>query len=144
MEPVARDEVLHAGTFNGHLAAMSAAYATMTELEKPGVYEYLDQLTNRLALGAKGILTRAGLAVQVQRVASFFQIYFSEQPIFEYRDAARYADLARFTRMQAALRARGVLVYPYGLGRWFLSTAHTDADVDETLTALEDAARTLG
>lgn len=143
MEPVARDEILHAGTFNGNVVAMSAAYATLCELEKPGVYAKLEALSERLARGAQAILTRAGSTVQVQRVASFFQIYFSPQPIREYRDAAQYADLVKFRALHQALRARGVLIYPYGLGRWFLSTAHTTADIDATLNALEAAAPTL-
>ncbi len=141
MEPVAREEVLHAGTFNGNTVAMSAAYATLCELEKPGVYEQMEKVSDKLARGAQEILTRAGHAVQVQRVASFFQVYFSPRPIHEYRDAFLNADLAKFRALHQALRARGVLIYPYGFGRWFLSTAHTEADVDETLNKLEDAAK---
>jgi glutamate-1-semialdehyde 2,1-aminomutase len=143
MEPVARDQVLHAGTFNGNVVAMSAAYAALCELEKPGIYEGLETTSNKLATGARDILTRAGHEVQVQRVASFFQIYFSPLPIREYRDAATHANLAKFRALHQALRARGVLVYPYGLGRWFVSTAHGEAEAAETLTALEDAAREL-
>ncbi len=143
MEPVAREEVLHAGTFNGNTVAMSAAYATMCELEKPGVYDKMEENASRLAQGAEEILTRAGHAVQVQRVASFFQIYFAPKPICEYRDAFMNADLTKFRRLHQALRGRGVLVYPYGFGRWFLSTAHSRQDVEQTLNALEDAAKEL-
>jgi glutamate-1-semialdehyde 2,1-aminomutase len=143
MEPVARDDVLHAGTFNGNVVAMSAAYAALCELEKPGVYENLEAVSDRLANGAREILSRAGHEVQVQRVASFFQIYFSPRPIHEYREAATYANLVKFRALHQALRARGVLVYPYGLGRWFLSSAHADRDIAKTLSALEDAAKEL-
>jgi glutamate-1-semialdehyde 2,1-aminomutase len=143
MEPVARDEVLHAGTFNGNVVAMSAAYAALVELEKAGTYDYLERISDRLARGAEEILSRAGFEVQVQRVASFLQIYFSPQPVREYRDAAQYADLATFRALHQALRERGVLIYPSGLGRWFLSTAHTDEDIDATLNAIEDAVKTL-
>ncbi len=143
MEPVARDEVLHAGTFNGNVVAMSAAYATLCELEKPGTYERLERVSDRLARGAGEILARAGHNVQVQRVASFFQVYFSPRPINEYRDAFLNADLAKFRALHQALRAKGVLIYPYGFGRWFLSTAHTEADVDQTLQKLEDAAKEI-
>lgn len=139
MEPVARDEILHAGTYNGNVVAMSAAYATLTELDQPGVYEHLERVSDQLARGIQDILGRVGFAVQVQRVASFFQVFFSAHPIREYRDAAQYADLARFRALHQALRRRGVLIYPNGLGRWFLSTAHTNADVEATLSALEDA-----
>ncbi len=143
MEPLAREEVLHAGTFNANVVAMSAAYATLGELEKPGTYERMDALGERLASGVREILSRAGHAVQVQRVASFFQVYFSPQPIREYRDAATFADQNKFRALHQALRARGVLIYPYPFGRWFLSTAHSDADVDQTLAAVEDAAKDI-
>jgi glutamate-1-semialdehyde 2,1-aminomutase len=144
MEPVARDEVLHAGTYNGNVVAMSATLATLDELDEPGLYEHLDRLGHALAAGVEEILTRAGFAVQVQRVASLFQVYFSPRPIYEYRDAAQFADVARFRALHQALRRRGVLVYPYGFGRWFLSTAHTHADIEATLNAVEDATHELG
>lgn len=139
MEPVARDEILHAGTYNANVVAMSAAYATLDELDRPGTYEHLERVSDKLASGIHEIMQRAGIPVSVQRVASFFQVYFSPQPIREYRDAAQYADLLRFRKFQIALRRRGVLIYPNGLGRWFLSTAHTNSDVEATLNAIEDA-----
>lgn len=139
MDAVARDEILHAGTYNANVVAMSAANATLDELDKPGTYENLERLGAQLANGVRAIFERAGIPVQVQRVASFWQIYFSPKPIREYRDAAQYADLIQFRKLQAALRKRGVLIYPNGLGRWFLSTAHTNADIEATLNAVEDA-----
>jgi glutamate-1-semialdehyde 2,1-aminomutase len=143
MEPVARDEVLHAGTYNANVVAMSAAFATLQELDKPGTYEQLERVSDKLANGIHDLLIRAGIPVQVQRVASFFQVYFSPRPIREYRDAAQYADLVKFRRFQQALRTRGVLIYPNGLGRWFLSTAHTNSDVEATLNAVEDSVQEL-
>jgi glutamate-1-semialdehyde 2,1-aminomutase len=143
MEPVARDEVLHAGTYNANVVAMSAAYATLQELDKPGTYEQLERVSDKLATGIRDLLTNAGIPVQVQRVASFFQVYFSPKPVREYRDAAQYADLAKFRRFQLALRTRGVLIYPNGLGRWFLSTAHTNSDIEATLNAVEDSVQEL-
>lgn len=143
MEPVARDEILHAGTYNANVVAMSAANATLDELDKPGTYENLERVSAKLANGVQEIFARAGVPVQVQRVASFFQIYFSPKPIREYRDAAQYADLVKFRKLQVALRKRGVLIYPNGLGRWFVSTAHTNSDIEATLNAVEDAAEEL-
>ncbi len=139
MEPVARDEILHAGTYNANVVAMNAAYATLNELDKPGTYEHLERVSDKLATGIREIFERAEIPVQVQRVASFFQVYFSPKPIREYRDAAQYVDLVKFRKLQQALRVRGVLIYPNGLGRWFLSTAHTNSDIEATLNAIEDS-----
>lgn len=143
MDPVARDDILHAGTYNANVVAMSAAYATLNELDKPGTYEHLELVSDKLATGIKEIFERAAIPVQVQRVASFFQIYFSPKPIREYRDAAQYADLLKFRRLQRALRVRGVLMYPNGLGRWFVSTAHTNEDIEATLNAVQDSVSEL-
>lgn len=143
MEPVARDEILHAGTYNANVVAMSAASATLDELDRPGTYEHLERVSSTLANGIRDIFTRANIPVQVQRVASFFQLYFSSSPIREYRDAAQYADLLKFRKLQVALRKRGVLIYPNGLGRWFLSTAHTTADIEATLNAIQDSTEEL-
>lgn len=139
MEPVARDEILHAGTYNANVVAMSAALATMNELDRPGTYEQLERVSDKLARGMVEIFGAAGIPVQVQRVASFLQVYFSPKPIREYRDAAQYADLIKFRQLQKALRTRGVLIYPNGFGRWFLSTAHTNADIEATLAAIQDS-----
>jgi glutamate-1-semialdehyde 2,1-aminomutase len=139
MEPVARDDVLHAGTYNANVVAMSAAFATLDELDKPGTYEHLERVSAKLAAGLHEIFARAEIPVQVQRVASFFQLYFSPKPIREYRDAAQYVDLGQFRKLQLALRKRGVLIYPNGLGRWFLSTAHSNSDIEATLNAVEDS-----
>ncbi len=139
MEPVARDEILHAGTYNANVVAMSAANATLDELDKPGTYEHLERVSAKLANGMHEIFTRAEIPVQIQRVSSFLQVYFSPKPIREYRDAAQYADLTKFRKLQVALRKRGVLIYPNGLGRWFLSTAHTNSDIEATLNAVEDS-----
>lgn len=139
MDPVARDEILHAGTYNANVVAMSAALATMNELDRPGTYEQLERVSDKLARGMVEIFGAAGIPVQVQRVASFMQVYFSPKPIREYRDAAQYADLVKFRQLQKALRTRGVLIYPNGFGRWFLSTAHTNADIEATLAAILDS-----
>ncbi len=143
MDAVARDEILHAGTYNANVVAMAATNATLDELDRPGTYENLERLSAKLANGVLEIFARAGIPIQVQRVGSFFQIYFSSKPIREYRDAAQYADVQKFRRFQQALRVRGVLIYPNPLGRLFLSTAHTNSDVEATLNAVEDAIQDL-
>lgn len=139
MEPVARDEILHAGTYNANVVAMSAANATLDQLDQPGTYEQLERVTAKLANGIQDIFNQNNITAHIQRVASFFQIYFSPKPIREYRDAAQYADLTKFRKFQVALRKRGVLIYPNGLGRWFVSTAHTNSDIEATLEAVQDS-----
>ena len=84
MEPVARDEILHAGTYNANVVAMSAANATLDELDRPGTYEHLERVSAKLAAGMAEIFERAEIPVQVQRVAFFCRSIFHPKPIREY------------------------------------------------------------
>lgn len=143
MDLLVRGEAIHTGTYNANIVAMSAAYATLSELEKPGVYQELERISARLARGIEDVLTRAGATVQVQRVGSILQVFFSPQPIWDYRDAVRYVDNGKFSALVQAMRVRGIMIQPSSLNRWCLSTAHTDRDIDETLNALEDSAKNL-
>jgi glutamate-1-semialdehyde 2,1-aminomutase len=89
--------------------------------------------------GIGEILGRAGVAVQVQGVGPMFQFWFSETPIVDYRDAAQHLNSPKYAALARALHERGVLVHPSNIELWFVSTVHTDSDIDETLQAFEDA-----
>ncbi|OGN82013.1 MAG: glutamate-1-semialdehyde 2,1-aminomutase [Chloroflexi bacterium GWC2_73_18] len=139
MEPIAEGEVLHAGTYNANTIAVAAAKASTELLARPGTYEALFALAERLTSGIGGIFERAGIPVQVQGVGPMFQFWFAEQPIVDYRGAAAHLNSPRFAALARALHARGVLVHPSNIELWFVSTAHTAADIDETLAAFDDA-----
>ena len=68
-----------------------------------------------------------------------FQLWFSEHPIRNWRDAERYADETRFTRWYQEMLLRGVLFHPSQFENMFVSMVHTDADIDETLASAAEA-----
>jgi glutamate-1-semialdehyde 2,1-aminomutase len=137
--------VRHAGTYNAAPVGLAAAKATLDVLAADGgaVYKSLYALGQRLMDGLRAIFERHGHPVVLQGPGPMFQFYFTEaKRIRDYRDACS-ADLRKFQRFAHAMIARGVWVHPDGFEHWFLSAAHTPADIDRILTVAEDAAKAV-
>ena len=141
MDQVSDGHVLHAGTYNANTVAIAATNASLEVLARPGTHDRLFALSERLLQGMGGIFERAGVPVQLQGVGPMFQFWFSETPVLDYRDAARHLNSPAYAALARALHERGVLVHPSNIELWFVSTAHTDADIDQTLAAFEDAVK---
>jgi glutamate-1-semialdehyde 2,1-aminomutase len=141
MDQVSDGHVLHAGTYNANTVAVAAAIASLEELAQPGTHERLFRLSERLMAGMRRIFEAAGVAVQVQGVGPMFQFWFSETPVRDYRDAARHLNSPAYAALARALHERGVMVHPSNIELWFVSTVHSEADVDGTLDAFEDAVK---
>jgi glutamate-1-semialdehyde 2,1-aminomutase len=139
MDQVSDGTVLHAGTYNANVVAVAAVNASLELLSRPGTYDDLFRRSSRLMAGMAQIFDRSGIPVQIQGVGPMFQFWFSEVPIQEYRDAARHLNSPKYAALAGALRERGVLVHPSNIELWFVSTVHTDEDIDQTLEAFEDA-----
>ncbi len=121
--------------------AVAAVSASLDVLARPGTHERLFALSERLMNGFGGILERAGVPAQLQGVGPMFQLWFSETPVMDYRDAARHLNSPAYAALARALHERGVMVHPSNIELWFVSTVHTDEDIDRTLSAFEDAVR---
>jgi glutamate-1-semialdehyde 2,1-aminomutase len=139
MGQVADGTVLHAGTYNANVVAVAAAAASLELLGRPGTYEELFRRAERLMSGIAEIFERAGIPVQVQGVGPMFQFWFTDKPVLDYRDAAAHLNSPKYGALARALRERGVLVHPSNIELWFVSTVHTDADIEETLQVFEGA-----
>ena len=139
MELVSEGEVLHAGTYNASALAMAAVCASIDLLSEPGTHERLFARAERLMEGFRGIFAARGIPVQVQGVGPMFQVWFSETPIHDYREAAAHLNSPKYAALALALHERGVMVHPSNIELWFVSTVHTEGDVDATLSAFEGA-----
>ncbi|HXY27429.1 MAG TPA: aminotransferase class III-fold pyridoxal phosphate-dependent enzyme, partial [Acidimicrobiales bacterium] len=139
MELVSDGAVLHAGTYNANVVAVAAAKASLGLLGQPGVHDDLHRRGNRLMEGMRDIFERAGVPVAVQGVGPMFQFWFSETPVSDYRDAAEHLNSPGYAALARALHERGVLVHPSNIELWFVSTVHSDADIEQTLDAFEHA-----
>lgn len=130
--------VLHGGTYNGNLASVAAAKATLATLveEGPAGYARMEALGEALMTGLRVVAKRMGVRLLVQGLGSVFNTTFGDGPIRDYRDYAA-TDLARQRRFVVALQDLGVRVT--SRGTWFLSLAHTRDDIDRALSAAAEA-----
>ncbi|MGH2877319.1 MAG: aspartate aminotransferase family protein, partial [Solirubrobacteraceae bacterium] len=117
--------------------------ATMDVLAEPGLYERQRALGDRLAGGLRELADEAGLPVRVEGLGTVFQLWFTDHPIRDWRDAERYADEARFERWFHAMLKRGVLFHPSQYENLFVSLVHADRDIDDTLAAAQDSMREI-
>jgi glutamate-1-semialdehyde 2,1-aminomutase len=117
--------------------AMAAGWATL-RLMTPAAYERLERLAARLAEGLAREAAQAKVPVQVNRVGSMLTVFFSEKPVFDAA-SARGASTKRFGAFFHALLEGGVYFPPSQFEAAFLSTAHTDDDVEATLRAAAGA-----
>ena len=127
-----------AGTLSGNPLAVAAGVATLTELQRPGVYEQLEATATRLIDGVTAAFTRAEVPSTVNRVASMFTGFFNPGPVSALAQVEQ-SDTAAYGRYMHALLERGVYIAPSQFEAGFVSIAHTDADIDRTITAVGDA-----
>lgn len=127
-----------AGTMAGNPLSLSAGMATLEVLRQPGTYERLEEMSAYLAGGLLELASRHRVPVSLNRVGSGFTVYFGSETIVDYDGAVR-SDKAQFARFFQLLLERGVHLAPSRFEAWFLSTAHTRADLDATLAAADEA-----
>ncbi len=130
--------VYQAGTLSGNPLAMAAGIAALRELAKPGVYEAVEAKAAALAQGLRDAAREAGVAVTVHQCASLLTVFFTEGPVEGYAQAMR-ADTAQFKSFFQAMLQAGVYLPPSQFECWFVSTAHSDADIEATIAAARDA-----
>lgn len=143
MDDIAAGRVAHAGTFNAHPVAVAAAQATLAVLDEQRevIYAKLFALGRRLADGLGEAAATAGVPLLVDGPGPVVQTYVTTaDAVRNYRDFAA-TDRAAMARLHGLLMERGVNTVPRGL--WFLSAAHTEADIDETVALAADALRAL-
>ncbi len=130
--------VYQAGTLAGNPLAMRAGIATLEELSKPGLYEGLNALAMKLAVGFQKALKDAGIAAQVNSIGSLSTIFFAPQPVTDYAGAKR-SDTKLYARFFRDMLQRGIFLAPSQFEAAFVSAAHTSADIDRTISAAADA-----
>ncbi|SDR61837.1 glutamate-1-semialdehyde 2,1-aminomutase [Rhizobiales bacterium GAS191] len=143
MALVAEGKVSMAGTYSANSIAVAAANAALDELSTPGLYQGLYQRAERLMQGLSRILKDARLPAFVVGVGPVLQVWFSKHPIRNYRDAARHADHDMFRKWWEGMLDRGILFHPGAYENLFLSFAHGQDDIDQTLAAAAEVAKTL-
>ncbi len=130
--------VYQAGTLSGNPVAMAAGLATLRETARPGFYEELERRTARLTAGLQEAARRHMVPATIGHAGSMWGVYFTAGPVRNYADA-KEADTALFARWHAAALARGVFLAPSAFEAGFVSSAHSDGDIDFTIKELDAA-----
>ncbi|HEX4242602.1 MAG TPA: aspartate aminotransferase family protein [Steroidobacteraceae bacterium] len=143
MKLVADGTVSMAGTYSANVIAVAAANAALDELSAPGKYQALSERCSRFYAGLSKTFARHRLPAHVIGLGPVLQVWFSEKPIRNYRDAARYANHEIFRRWWEGMLERDVLFHPGAFENLFVSFAHSDADIDRTLKAADEVAGEL-
>jgi glutamate-1-semialdehyde 2,1-aminomutase len=130
--------VYQAGTLSGNPLAMSAGIASLDLLAAPGFYESLDARAKRLGDGIVAALGETGAPATAIRAGSLLTLFFSREPVTDYA-AAKKCDTRRFAEFFRGMLDRGVFLAPSQFEALFVSSAHSDADIDRTLAACRES-----
>jgi glutamate-1-semialdehyde 2,1-aminomutase len=135
--------VFQAGTLSGNPLAMAAGLATLEELREHPPYERLERLGQLLADGLAQAATAAGVPHQLARAGSMWTLFFASDPVIDY-DTARKSDTTRFARFFWAMMDRGIYLPCSQFEAAFLSVAHTEDHVQQTIAAAREALAEVG
>lgn len=130
--------IYQAGTLSGNPLAMIAGYTTLQILGRPGVYEELERKSARLEEGFKRNAEELGVPCTINRVGSMICPFFTDKPVVDY-DSAKTSDLDRFAKYFAQMLDLGISVAPSQFEGMFVSTAHTDEHIEQTIAAHREA-----
>jgi glutamate-1-semialdehyde 2,1-aminomutase len=134
--------VYQAGTLSGNPLAMRAGIATLLLLAAPAFYKSLRDKARRLTEGLRSALQESGVPGEVNAAGSLLTLFFSGEPVRDYTGAKK-SNTARFARFFTEMLSRGILLPPSQFEALFVSAAHTDDDIDRTLSAARDSLKSL-
>ncbi len=131
--------VYQAGTLSGNPLAMAAGYATLSYLrERKDVYSKLDKLAAEVVAGVATAAKDAGVTLFHNRVGSMFTWFFAPGPVIDWTSATK-SDTEAFGRFFRAMLENGIYLPPSQYEAAFLSAAHTEHDVQQTIAAAKQA-----
>jgi len=134
--------VYQAGTLSGNPLAMAAGIAALEELKGSNTYERLEILGAELESGMRKAAKAAGVPVEFNRIGSMFCGYFTTRPVHHLDDAMQ-SDRSRFAKFFHGMLAEGIYLAPSQFEAGFLSTAHSEADLEKTINAAAKVLRDI-
>jgi glutamate-1-semialdehyde 2,1-aminomutase len=135
--------VYQAGTLSGNPLSVAAGLATLAIIKRDRPHAKLEAATTRLCTGLAERAAAHGIAWTHAVVGAMFGFFFQAQEVWNYEDAKR-SDVARFARFHGEMLQRGVYFAPSQFEAAFVSTAHDDAAIDQTLAAADEAFAAIG
>lgn len=134
--------VYQAGTLSGNPLAMAAGIATLTRWREPGVWDSAVRVATTLREGLADAATQAGIPLQTAQVGTMIGAFFTDRPVVDWTTASR-SDTKRFARFFHGMLERGVFLPPSQYETWFVSSAHGDKEIEQTLTAARESLQAL-
>jgi len=137
MESIApAGSIYQAGTLSGNPLAMTAGYETLSALE-PTTYDELNKKVDALVAGYEQAAKKYHIPLQVNRAGSMVGFFFTNEKVVDF-ETAQTSDLDMFKKYYQGMIKEGVFLPPSQFEGLFLSTAHTDADIEKTITAVNN------
>ncbi len=129
--------VYQAGTLSGNPLAMAAGLAQLRELDKRSGFARLEQLGAHFENGLRGLLEKKGMPYRFNRAGSMFCLFFTDREIVNVDDVMKQ-DLELFRKFFWGCLEKGIYIAPSPYETGFISLAHTEPDLDDTLTVFEE------
>lgn len=136
-------KVFQAGTLSGNPLATAAGIATLKLLRDEQPYERLERLSERLSVGLESAARASQVDYCLTRVGSMLTLFFQRGPVVDWDSASR-SDTSRYAKFFWGMLDRGVYLPCSQFEAWFVSTAHTDADIDDTISSARVVLGQLG
>jgi len=134
--------IYQAGTLSGNPIAMAAGLAMLEVIQAPGFHADLERRTQLLCDGLRAVAAEAGVPFSVNHVCGMFGLFFTAEKVETYKQATA-CDVAAFNRFFHAMLERGVYLAPSAFEAGFMSSAHGEQDIADTLRAAREAFRTV-
>ena len=129
--------VYQAGTLSGNPIAMIAGFTLLNELKNnPAFYDELDAKTKYLGDGMAAVLSKRNVPFRINRFGSMISLHFSDHDITDF-DSASKADIPKFNKLFHFMLDNGIYLPPSAYESWFLNNALSYADLDKTITLLD-------
>ena len=132
--------IYQAGTLSGNPVAMAAGLAMLELIQTPGFHDTLAARTRLLTDGLQAVADGLGVPFSTNRVGGMFGMFFTNQPVRSFNQATG-TDTARFNRFFHGMLERGVYLAPSAFEAGFMSSAHSEQDIADTLQAAREAMR---
>ncbi len=131
-----------AGTMAGNPASILSGIACLEVLQEPGVYEEMDRLGGLLEEGILQLAKKHGITMTINRLGGALTLFFTDVIVNNYQQAED-TDGEMFGRFFKEMLKNGINLAPSKYEAWFLTTAHTEEDVKETLEAVDRSFKAL-
>ncbi|MFC7061629.1 glutamate-1-semialdehyde 2,1-aminomutase [Halobacillus seohaensis] len=134
-------DIYQAGTLSGNPLAMTAGYETLKAMDQ-AAYQKISKKVDRLIEGYKAAAEKYNVPLTVNRAGSMVGVFFTNEPVVNF-ETANQSDLEMFSRYYRGMIEQGVFLPPSQFEGIFLSSAHTDEDIEDTIQAVETVFQTL-